>query len=322
MTVLAATLIALAAVTGLYIWASWAPELSFEELRERWGRPPSQFVDIAGMRVHMRDEGPRDHANPIVLLHGNALSLHSWDGWAAALTGRHRVIRFDLPGFGLTGPPPDRIYGEERDVQVVTAVLDHLAIERCVLGGNSLGGGIALATALLHPSRVKKLILVDSSGAARPTPKLFCFHYLARLPMSDWMVRNTLARRLVEGILRNLFRDHPAKVTPELVRRVYELTRRQGNRRALIDRERQWQWPSGYFAHRKSELKLPTLIIWGGRDYLTPVEDAKIFYRNVAGSNLVIFDDLGHMPHEEDPARTVRAVEDFLEFSDTPRARA
>jgi pimeloyl-ACP methyl ester carboxylesterase len=142
MTLVGGTLIGTAVLTGVYVAVNWAPERSVADLRRRWGRAPSEFLKVAGMKVHLRDEGPRDDPSPIVLLHGTLSSLHTWNGWAEALAGNRRVIRFDLPGFGLTGPSPDRIYNVEHDLSVLIALLDALGIERCVLGGNSHGGGV------------------------------------------------------------------------------------------------------------------------------------------------------------------------------------
>jgi pimeloyl-ACP methyl ester carboxylesterase len=310
MVIIGGILIAIVILTGLYVAISWAPERSVEDLRSRWGPAPSVFLNVAGTKVHLRDEGPRDDASPIVLLHGTVSSLHTWDGWAEALRGKRRVIRFDLPGFGLTGPSPDRIYSLDNDVCLVIAILDSLGIERCVLGGNSLGGDIAWRTALAYPSRVEKLILVDSDGyATRPISMPIAF-YFAGLPMIDWMVRNTLPRGLVEQGLRNVYGD-ASKVTPELMIRSRELTRCEGNRWALIERGRQWRRPDP-LAQRIAELKLPTLIIWGGRDRLIPPDTAERFHHDIADSTMVIFDELGHMPQEEDPVRTIGAVKQFL----------
>ena len=80
------------------------------------------------MQFHVRDEGPRDDPAPIVLLHGTSSSLHTWEGWVAGLRQQHRVITFDLPGFGLTGPAPDADYSIEAHVRHVLAVLDHLGV--------------------------------------------------------------------------------------------------------------------------------------------------------------------------------------------------
>src|SRR6185369_16326684 len=84
--------------------ATWAPDVPVAELRTRWAPPPSRFIEVDGLQVHLRDEGPHDDPEPIVLLHGTSASLHTWEGWARALRDTRRVIRFDLPGFGLTGP--------------------------------------------------------------------------------------------------------------------------------------------------------------------------------------------------------------------------
>src|SRR5215475_9127838 len=157
-------LVFLALSLVVFIAASWAPERTVEDLKARWAPPPSIFLDAAGMHVHLRDEGPDDGKPPIVLLHGSGSSLHAWEGWARVLKSSRRVIRFDLPGFGLTGPTPDGHYSIERDIGVLMSILDKLGIGHCVLAGNSLGGAIAWRAALLHPSRVEKLILVDAGG--------------------------------------------------------------------------------------------------------------------------------------------------------------
>jgi pimeloyl-ACP methyl ester carboxylesterase len=127
----------------------------------------------------------------------------------------------------------------------------------------------------------------------------------------DWLFENILPRYLVEQGFRDVWGD-PNRVTPEMVERSIELTQREGNRRALLDRFHQYRG-SGSLSRRIPELKLPTLIIWGGRDRLIPPENARRFHRDIAGSSLVIFEDLGHAPEEEDPTRTVAVVKQFLD---------
>ena len=105
---------------------SRAPDRSVAELSARWAPPPSQFIALQGMQVHVRDQGPRDDAEPIVLIHGTSASLHTWEGWVAALKGTRRVISMDLPAFGLTGPAPDGDYSIERYVAFVLEVMDRL----------------------------------------------------------------------------------------------------------------------------------------------------------------------------------------------------
>jgi pimeloyl-ACP methyl ester carboxylesterase len=309
MTILAGVAIVLVLACGAFLALTWAPELSVDELKARWAPPPSQFVDVAGMQVHVRDEGPRDDPAPLVLMHGTGSSLHAWDGWVDALKDRKRVIRFDLPGFGLTGPSPDNRYSVDNDVRVMFALLDRIGVQSCITGGNSLGGAVAWRAALAEPARVEKLILVDAGGYPFHSTSEPIGFRLLRIPGVTWLMQHTLPRFLVEQGARNVYGD-PDRVKPEMIERSIQLTQREGNRRALIERAR--QRPTQSFAHRIPELKLPTLIIWGGRDRLLPPDDAERFHRDIPGSTLVIFDDLGHAPEEEDPARTIAAVKKFL----------
>ena len=248
------------------------------------------FVDVAGIRVHLRDEGPREDASPLVLLHGTGSSLHAWDGWAEALKDTRRVIRFDLPGFGLAGPSPQRIYSLDNDVRAVIAMLDKLAVERCVIGGNSLGGAVAWRTALAHPCRVQKLILVDAGGYPDHPVSVPIGFRLAQIRALTWLLKNTLPRSLVEQGLRNVFGD-PRRVTREMIDRAVELNQREGNRQALAERFRQRR-PGALF-ERIRELRLPTLILWGGRDRLIPPEDAERFHKEALSLRRELGDRLG-----------------------------
>ena len=293
-----------------FVALNWAPDRPVSELKARWAPPPSSFVDVAGMSVHVRDEGVRDDPAPIVLLHGTSASLHTWEGWARALAGKRRVIRFDLPGFGLTGPAPDNVYTIQRYAAFTVAMLDKLGVQRCVLAGNSFGGYVAWVTALTAPERVDKLILVDAGGYAQQPVSVPIGFRIAQLPILNKLAQFTLPRSVIESSLRNVYGD-PGKVTPELVDLYYAMTLRQGNRQALA--QRFTQAVPGALAHRIPEIKQPTLILWGGRDRLIPPANAERFRRHIAGSRLVLFDHLGHVPHEEGPAETVAAVSLFLE---------
>ena len=143
--------------TAIMIAISRAPDRPAQSLVARWGGPPSDFIEVNGMTVHVRDVGPRDDTTPIVLIHGTGASLHTWEGWVQSLQGRRRVITFDLPGFGLTGPFAGRYtpddYGGDTYARFVVDLLDQLKIPQAVLGGNSLGGEVAWRTAALAPAR-------------------------------------------------------------------------------------------------------------------------------------------------------------------------
>jgi pimeloyl-ACP methyl ester carboxylesterase len=286
-----------------------APDRPVAELTARWAQSPSSFIDIAGMKVHVRDEGVRDDPVPIVLLHGTSASLHTWDGWVRELESGRRVIRVDMPGFGLTGPAPDGDYTIGGYVRFMGAILDHFAIRDCVIAGNSFGGWVAWETALAQPGRVNALILVDSAGYKLHSQSVPLGFRIAKIPVLNRMVDRVLPRALIESSVRSVYGD-PARVTPELVDRYYELTLREGNRAALVQRFAQAE--GGIDESRIRQIGVPTLILWGGRDQLIPLEYGMLFKRDIAGSSLVAFDDLGHVPQEEDPLRTVAALKSFL----------
>jgi pimeloyl-ACP methyl ester carboxylesterase len=310
-------LVVLVAAGGLVAWA-WAPDQPAEALMARWGAPPSRIEPILGLPLHLREEGPRDDPTPIVLLHGTGDSLHTWQGWTEALAPTRRVIRYDLPGFGLTGPDPDHDYSMKRQVDVLVEVLDRLGVERAIIGGNSYGGGIAWQAALAHPERVVGLVLVDASGAPAPdtaataatAPRSVPIGFrLARMSWAAPVLERVLPRSVIESSLRNVYGD-PSKVTPELVDRYFDLATREGNRAALMSRFGGRREPAS--TKPVSAITQPTLILWGARDRLIPLAAGERFHAAIPGSEFVVFDDLGHVPQEEDPARTVAALKAFL----------
>ena len=288
---------------------SRAPDRPVETLVARWGLPPSQFLDVGGQLVHVRDAGPRADPAPLVLLHGTSSSLHTWDGWVQGLQARHRVITLDLPGFGLTGPRADADYRGDADARFVLAVLDALDVPRCMLGGNSLGGEVAWRVATLAPERVTRLVLVDAAGLAVEGASVPLGWRLAQLPGLNRLLQWVLPRALVVQGLVQAWGD-PARITDELVDRHFELTLRSGNRRALVQRLQ--QRTPGSDAERIAAVRQPTLLLWGAEDRLIPPAAAHEFQRRIAGSELQVFVGLGHVPHEEDPARTLAPLRDFL----------
>jgi pimeloyl-ACP methyl ester carboxylesterase len=267
-------------------------------------------MDLQGMQVHLRDEGPRDDPEPIVLIHGTSASLHTWDGWTAALKGERRVIRMDLPGFGLTGPAPDGDYSMTRYADFIAALLEQLGVRRAVLAGNSLGGGVAWRTAVQHPERVSRLVLVDASGYPLQSTSVPLGFRLAQIEWLKPVMSRLLPRGMIESSVRNVYAD-PGKVTPELVDRYYELTLRAGNRESLTQRMKLRE-TDAQAAELIKTIEQPTLILWGAQDRLIPEPSGQRFHQDIVGSQYVVFDGLGHVPQEEDPQRSVAEVLKFL----------
>jgi pimeloyl-ACP methyl ester carboxylesterase len=299
----------LAALVAALAW-TWAPDRGVDTLKARWAPQPSHFVTLQGMQVHVRDEGPRDDPIPIVLIHGTSASLHTWDGWVAALSPHRRVIRMDLPGFGLTGPAPDTDYSMARYSGFMRDLLDLLKLNEVVMAGNSLGGGIAWQTALAHPTRVRQLILVDATGYPLQPQSMPIGFRLVQIAWLAPVTQKILPRKMIEANVRNVY-GQPDKVSPALVDRYYELTLREGNRASLTQRF-QYRSSDAALAEQISQLRLPTLILWGSEDRLIPPEHGQRFQQGIASSELQVFEGLGHVPHEEDPEATVQVVKSFL----------
>jgi pimeloyl-ACP methyl ester carboxylesterase len=287
----------------------WAPDKPLAMLAARWAAPPSRFLALDGMQVHLRDEGPRTDSVPIVLVHGTSASLHTFNGWAAAMRGSRRVIRFDLPGFGLTGPSPDQDYSLGAYARFTRRLLDSLGVSRFAIAGNSLGGEVAWEVAAAAPDRVAALILVDAAGYPIVSQSVPIGFRMARTQGLAWLFTRILPRSVVTSSVRSVYGD-PSRVTDSLVTRYYELTLREGNRASLPRRFA--QSTNGADSARIATVRAPTLIMWGGRDGLIPPDHAGRFARDIPGSRIELFPELGHVPHEEDPVRTAAAAAAFL----------
>ena len=306
----------------------WAPDRSVAELQQ-WQLPSSEFIEVDGTRVHVvqsalcsqyqSKRAVEDNALPnaqmpkvIVLLHGTSASLHTWNGWSKALDNEYCVVRMDLPGFGLTGPFKEvsQTYSSANYAAVVTQVIDKLHLPKATFAGNSLGGKIAWRIAALYPDYVENLILIDAVGYPAASTKVPIGFKLARYSALKPVLTRILPRDVVRKSIVSVYADE-SKVTEELVTRYYELTLRQGNRHSLSKRLREFDNIEDQ--DQIAKLKVPTLIIWGAKDELIPVENAALFHKNIKGSQLAIFDTLGHVPHEEDPIATVTAAQKFLD---------
>jgi pimeloyl-ACP methyl ester carboxylesterase len=296
-------------LAGLVVYG-WAPDKTLAELKPQYAPPPSQFVEVEGVQVHYRDEGPRDDPSPIVLLHGTSASLHTWQGWVDAIGAQRRLVRLDLPGFGLTGPYADDDYTMKHYVRFLGAFLEAVGVSRPVLVGNSFGGNIAWhAAAAWGRERVQELVLVDGAGYAYKPKSMPIGFVFAQRPWLHPVLLHITPRSAIESSVRDVYGDK-TKVTPELVDRYRDLTLRAGNRRGVIERFRQVR--AGEDEQVIKDVKVRTLIVWGGADQLIPVENARRFHAEIEGSELAIVDGLGHVPHEEDPARSLEPVKAFL----------
>jgi pimeloyl-ACP methyl ester carboxylesterase len=156
---------------------------SLDELKAKYANAASAFIKVDGMDVHYRDEGNTADSLPVVLLNGTGASLHTFDVWTAILKKEKRVIRMDLPAFGLTGPFPSHNYSIDNYVNFIHHFLLTKGIAKCILGGNSLGGQIAYRFTIVHPLMVDKLILIDAAGYPLESKSVPIAFRIARIPL-------------------------------------------------------------------------------------------------------------------------------------------
>jgi len=293
--VLAVAVIVASQVTG---------DIPLAQLKQRYATGASRFVDVSGLEVHYRDEGA---GPPLVLLHGTGASLHTWDGWTRALSGQFRVIRMDLPGFGLTGPARNGDYRIPSYVEFVEEFRKKLGLDGFALAGNSLGGLIAWRYAVAHPAQVNALVLLDPAGFPIDRPVLV--FRIARVPGLSWLMAHLDPGPLTEKTLRDAYGD-PGKITPELVERYRELALRDGNREAFVARSAVREKEG---SKDVAKVRAPTLILWGSLDRLIPLEHAERFRRAIPSATAIVYPGVGHVPMEEIPDRSAADASRFLQ---------
>lgn len=290
---------------------SYQADIPVETLRAKYATMPSQFLETDGLNVHYRDEGAaRLDSVPLVLIHGTGASLLTWNGWTDGLKKDYRVLRFDLPAYGLTGPNANNQYSLNYYADFLKQFLDKLGVKRCVLGGNSLGGGVAWTFALKYPERVSKLILVDAVGYPMQSQSVPIAFQLARIGWLKSVFTKITPRAIIESSLKNVYADD-AKVTPELVQQYWDMALREGNRLAFVSRLNGEVKPDSNWQKIK-KLPMPTLILWGAHDRLIPLSVGERFHEDLANDTLIIYKNAGHVPMEEIPAETLRDVLFFL----------
>ena len=282
---------------------------SVNELKAKYAPFPSAFVLIDGMDVHYRDEGSTADTLPLVLIHGTGSSLHTFDEWVAILKSEKRIVRMDLPAFGLTGPFPNRHYSIDNYVVFIEHFLSSKGIKRCILAGNSLGGEIAWQFTVKNPEVVDKLILIDAGGYPLESKSVPIAFKIARIPVLKKLLTFITPRSMVQASVEDVYADK-TKVTEPLVDRYFELTLREGNRQALVDRMALEMDTSAL--HLIKNIQQPTLVLWGEQDLLIPTKNAHRFHDDLPNDTLVILKNVGHVPMEESPQESLAALLAFL----------
>ncbi len=291
------------AITALAL-AAWfyAPDKPRATLEARY---PGEYRTIDSVRLRLRDTGPRD-GPAVILLHGFGASLDTWEPWAQALAVRFRVIRFDLPGFGLTGADPTGDYSDARQMQLLLGLMDQLGVERASLIGNSLGGRIAWSFAAQHPDRVDRLVLVSPDGFASPG---FAYDRAPEVPLAMQALPHVAPRSLLRANLAAAY-ARPEALSEATLTRYRDMLLAPGVRRAILTRTEQTILRDP--VRTLARITAPTLLLWGEEDGMIPISNAEDYLQHLPEATLMRLPGLGHLPFEEDPAGSLPPVERFL----------
>lgn len=307
------------------------PDRPGSYLERRYANEASRFVELDHARVHYRDEGPAD-APTLLTLHGVYSSLHTWDGWVEQLSDDIRVVRMDMPGFGLTGPGAPDEHRLQTLIDTVGEFCDELGLRDIALAGNSLGGAVSWRLSLHRPDLVDRLLLLDAGGATL----LSALAHNYRAFGTDIFPRYMTPRMAIRLALKDAYSD-TSLITRSLINRYHDLLLRSGNRRAVMEIAENYRdenfdgsesditsangpvlpsacdpTPSLVDDYDVSRVDVPTLFQWGSDDTWLPVSFGRELAADVSGSTFIEYDDVGHVVMEEDPVRTAADAAAFV----------
>jgi pimeloyl-ACP methyl ester carboxylesterase len=282
-------------------------DIPAEELEARYINAASRFINIDGVRIHFRDEG---EGPAIVLIHANFANLLGWEPWVDALKDSYRVIRFDMTSHGLTGPDPTGDYTQERTLELIEKFIDAMGLERLSIAGTSMGGTMAIHYTHRHPERIDKLILLSPGSLEGKERKA---GPRGEVPDAAYVLMYIMPRALPEFMLRSGFGDE-SKLSDELIDRWYDMWMREGQRKAQLDRLRQYK--AGDIDAVIQELEVPTLLLWGEANTTANFEQAFEFQElleNTESLYMITYPGVGHMAVQEAGVETGRDVRAFLD---------
>ena len=284
----------------------WAPDLTQAELLQRYGQD-TQWVELQqGVRIHYKETGAKE-APAILLLHGFGASLQTWDTWADSLSSNYRVIRPDLPGFGLTGARADQNYSEAADLAALIQLLDRLNVKKVAVVGHSMGGKMAWNLAAAETDRVTALVLMAPDGFP-DSQDIGSKPY--EVPAVMGAIQYFLPKYFVRKSIEPAFSNSNA-LSDTLVDRYDYMLRAPGVRRAILDRANQTIYTDP--VSRLAAIKAPTLLLWGEDDQMIPSENAQRYRAHLQNASVVMLPKLGHVLQEEQPERGLSVVIQFLQ---------
>ncbi len=285
--------------------ANYHADIPVTILKEKYATEHSKFININGMEVHYQRLGK---GHPLVLVHGFSGNTYNWRAWMKHLVNDFDLIVMDLPGFGLTGPHPKANYSSGMSINFLDDFLTKIGVDTFHLAGNSMGGGIAWAYTLAHPERVKKLVLIDAGGYPKKDKKNIAGFKILKHPILHPLITTITPRSIIKQSLSGTYVNQSFAAEKE-VDLYMDMLRREGNRQVLIDRMKNIRTDK---SGQIKNIDKPTLIMWGDKDIIISVENAHKFHQDIADSELIIYENVGHLPMDEVGKQSAEDVKKFL----------
>lgn len=288
--------------------AGQADYLTIEQLRERYGDAQSRYLTVGDMKVHYKDEG----TGPVLfMVHGSESSLRTWDVITAQLKGRYRIIRYDIPGYGLSDGPSDRDVATLDPMDVPLALLKTLGVERVTFVGVSSGGTMGMYLAAEHPAMIERLIISNT-----PSDPVDSSHLVMPESFTAAIARSKATGFRDLGFwdeFLSYFAGDPQRISAQTRREYFDFYRRKPEKHpiamvAVIG--------DGVVAkERMARVKQPTFQIWGGADKLLPESAAIASARHLSAAQMsrVLMPDVGHYPPLEAPERFAQLIAAYVE---------
>jgi pimeloyl-ACP methyl ester carboxylesterase len=295
----------------LFNWGVWQfiPPISTHQLASKLGRT-GHFITLQGIDTYYETQGA---GSPLILVPAGGDSTDTWRYNIPALSKLYKIYTLDLPGSGLSGKPSTFPYTHKAYAEFVKAFADQMGIKKTAIGGQSLGGAVALEFSLDYPNETSALILLDSGGYHKEGSSNILDYNQNSFVNSVLMSFSSYPLVVKSFFPVIYYNPKPFMNDAKLVSEACDLGRTPNSGAALYWMQKALHWDYALpDVNRIKQVSVPTLIIWGKYDTVVSLALANRFHQDIKDSQLVIIDKAGHMVQQEQPDEVNAAIVSFL----------